>query len=46
MLAGHSAATAEVNWSPSHKSVIVRCFDVVFYRRKNNTDCEGGEGPQ
>ena len=35
MLTGHSAATADFNWNPSHISVSMRCFVVVFCRGKN-----------
>ena len=34
VLTGHSAATTDFNWSPSHISVSMDCFDVLFQRRK------------
>ena len=46
VLTGHSAATADFNWSPLHISVSVRCFGVVFLRRKIINDREEGEGGQ
>ena len=43
-LTGHSAASADSNWSPLHLSVSVRSFDVVFHRRKITNDREKGDG--
>ena len=37
-LTGHSAATADFNWNPSPISVSMKCFDVVFHRRKITND--------
>ena len=34
VVTGHSAATVEFNWIPSHMLVSVRYFDIVFQSRK------------
>ena len=46
VLTGHSAATADFNWSPSHISVSMVWFDVVLHREENTNDSRKGEKGQ
>ena len=38
VLTGHSAATADFNWSPSHISVSMKGFNVVIYYEESTND--------
>ena len=46
VLTGLSATIADPNWSPSHKSVSVNCFAVVFHGGKIIHESEDGVGGQ